>query len=299
MSVTRSAPAKLNLRLRVLGREESGYHAVETLMLRLALADRITVEPGPPGIRLVVSGSDALPEGPENLCWRAADLVHRELDVAPAVVIRLEKRIPVAAGLGGGSMDAAAVLAALVELLDRDPGTESLTRVAGRLGSDVPFGLCPGGMALGWERGRRLMPLPSPPARPVLIAQPPFGIHAAEAYGWLAHDRERPAAESGSTAAENGAALFPRPDELTDWDVLERLAVNDLQEAVFHRHPELGVIRDALSEAGAGISMLCGSGACVAGIFEEENVLDRAARDLQPKLGIPLIRTVTLGPHAG
>lgn len=299
MSVTRSAPAKLNLRLRVLGREESGYHAVETLMLRLALADRITVEPGPPGIRVVVSGNDGLPEGPDNLCWRAADLLHQELELAPAVVIRLEKRIPVAAGLGGGSMDAAAVLAALVELLDRDLGTESLVRMAGCLGSDVPFGLCPGNMALGWERGRRLLPLPSPPARPVLIAQPPFGIPATEAYRWLAHDRDEPVADSDSKTARGGAALFPGPDELADWEALERLAANDLQEAVFRRHPELGIIRDALSEAGATVALLCGSGACVAGIFAEEEAMDRAERDLQPKLGSRLIRSATLGPPAG
>lgn len=299
MTVTRLAPAKFNLRLRVLGREESGYHSIETLMLGLALADRVSVEPGSPGIRLVVSGADGVPEGPENLCWKAADLLHRELDMAPAVMIRLEKRIPAAAGLGGGSMDAAAVLSALTELLDRDPGQERLAHVAGQIGSDVPFGLCTGGMALGWERGRRLMPLPSPPARPVLIAQPPFGVRASDAYGWLARDRERQVADTGSGWALQGATLLPEPAAMSDWSVLGTLAGNDLEAPVFRRHPELAVLRDALRDAGAGIALLCGSGACVAGIFENEEVRDRAERDLQPKVGARLIRTATLGPPAG
>ena len=299
MTVAREAPAKLNLRLKVLEREESGYHSVETLMLGLALADLVSVEPGPPGIRLLVGGADSLPEGPENLCWRAADLLHRDLELSPAVVIRLEKRIPVSAGLGGGSMDAAAVLIALTELLDRDPGPDRLARLAGDLGSDVPFGLSTREMAIGWERGRRLMPLPPPPARPVLIAQPPFGVRAADAYGWLDLDREKERKLGGPNPQQRGAVLLPEPAALTDWEVLERLAVNDLEPPVFRRHPELAVLRDALSAAGARIALLCGSGACLAGIFEDEEARDRAERDLHRRAGVRLLRTVTLGPPAG
>jgi 4-diphosphocytidyl-2-C-methyl-D-erythritol kinase len=299
VNVTREAPAKLNLRLTVLGREESGYHAVETLMLGLALSDLISVEPGPPGIRLELDGDNRVPEGPENLCWRAADLLYRDFELSPAVAIRLEKRIPVAAGLGGGSMDAAAVLFALSKMLDLDLEPGRLARLAGELGSDVPFGLCAGGMALGWERGRRLMPLPPPPARPVLIVQPPFGVSAEDAYGWLAGDRERTGARSESEPRSPGASILPEPAALADWDVLGSLAVNDLEEPVFRRHPELAVIREALSEAGAEIALLCGSGSCVAGIFEEEEVRDRAERYLQPRAGARLIRTSTLARPAG
>ncbi|MEJ2483152.1 MAG: 4-(cytidine 5'-diphospho)-2-C-methyl-D-erythritol kinase [Gemmatimonadota bacterium] len=299
MTVRREARAKLNLRLRVLGREESGYHAVETLMIGLALADLVSVERGPPGIRVVVDGENGVPEGPENLCWQAAELLYRELDLSPAVVIRLEKRIPVSAGLGGGSMDAAAVLVALTELLERDPDPDRLIGLAGALGTDVPYGLCRGGLALGWERGRRLMPLAAPPSRPVLIARPPFGIRAADSYAWLARDRAGSGPPSDSVGALPEAILIPEPAALTDWDVLGGLARNDLEGPVFRRHPELAILRDALSDAGARIALLCGSGACVAGIFESEECRDRAERALQPTVGARLIRTSTLGPPAG
>ena len=140
-AVQRLAPAKLNLRLRVMQRDETGYHGVETLLLALELSDRITLVPGGTGIRLEVDGDPGVPADSTNLCWRAADLLFRTAGIDPAVTIRLEKRIPSAAGLGGGSSDASSVLVALNEMLDLPVGEELLPQLAGELGSDVPFGL--------------------------------------------------------------------------------------------------------------------------------------------------------------
>ncbi len=293
------APAKLNLRLRIFGRGADGYHALETLYLRLDLADRIDLLAGAPGLRIEVEGDPSVPADATNLCWRAADALHRELAVEPALTIRLHKRIPSAAGLGGGSSDAAAVLRALPSFLQRSVPGDRLVRLAGMLGSDVPFGLVSREMALGWERGRRLLPLEPPPPRPVLVAVPPFGISARDAYVWLAQDRAKSGSQPPSSSSKEGAALLPAPDKLADWSVLERLAVNDLERPVFRRHPELRVIRDRLMSGGARIAILCGSGACVAGIFADPAERDRAAVELTENAGVVALSMNTGDGRAG
>jgi len=298
-TLRRFAPAKLNLRLRVLQREETGYHGVETLLLALELSDRITLTPGAPGIRLDVEGDPGVPADSTNLCWRAAESLYRATGIEPAISIQLEKRIPSAAGLGRGSSDASATLLALNELLGLPVGLEQLTQIAGDLGSDVPFGLAGSPLALGWERGRRLIPLRAPSARPVAIAVPPFGVSAGDAYRWLTADRQAAGPDSGSTPEPAGGLVLPPPDELVDWDILESLVCNDLERPVFGRHPELRIIRDALLESGASRAILCGSGSCVAGIFDASEVRDRAATELEERAGVRIIRTVTKELEAG
>ena len=298
-TVRRLAPAKLNLRLRVLQRDETGYHAVETLLLALELSDRITLLPGPAGIRLEVEGDPGVPADSSNLCWRAAESLCGAAGVDPAVTMQLEKRIPSAAGLGGGSSDAAAVLVALNEMLNLPLGREELLRIAGELGSDIPFGLVGSPLALGWERGRRLIPLQPPSARPVLIAVPPFGVSAGDAYRWLAVDRRT--ADSGSASSSDPAVglVLPPPEALAEWDGLEPLVCNDLEGPVFRRHPELRIIRDGLLELGARLAFLCGSGSCLAGIFDSEEIRDRAATELEQRAGVGAICTATKEPDQG
>ena len=298
-TVRRLAPAKLNLRLRVLQRDETGYHGVETLLLALELSDRITLVPGPAGIGLEVEGDPGVPADSSNLCWRAAESLCGAAGIDPAVTIQLEKRIPSAAGLGGGSSDAAAVLVALNEMLNLPLEREDLLRIAGELGSDVPFWLVDSPLALGWERGRRLIPLRPPSARPVLIAVPPFGVSAGDAYRWLAADRRAADPGSGSSTDSAGALVLPRPETLAEWNGLEPLVCNDLEGPVFRRHPELRIIRDGLLELGARIAFLCGSGSCVAGIFDSEEIRDRAAVELEQRAGVGVIRTATKEPDPG
>ncbi|HEX2091942.1 MAG TPA: hypothetical protein VHG28_06045, partial [Longimicrobiaceae bacterium] len=176
------APAKVNLRLRILAREETGYHALETLFCAVSLADTVEVRPGGAGIALEVRGGVDTGPPEHNLVVRAAERFYRDLGGSPALRIELTKRIPAAAGLGGGSSDAAATLRAL-NLLHGEPFARAgLLQMAIGLGSDVPFFLCGSTLALGWGRGERLLALPPLPTRPVLIAHPGVAMPTGEAF---------------------------------------------------------------------------------------------------------------------
>lgn len=280
---TLRAHAKVNPRLRVLQREEAGYHALESLFARLDLHDLVTVERGGAGIELDVTGDRVagVPDGRENLCWRAATAYGSAAGGAPPVRIALEKRIPAGSGLGGASADAAAVLRALERLSPRPLGERRLVRIAGELGSDVPFALLGVPMALGWERGRRLLPLQPPPVRPGLVALPPFGVSTRAAYGWVDDERGdgASAAEGGDpagAAGAMGAAALPGPRRLVSWEILARLAVNDFESVVFARHPELGAARLALEAAGALVARLSGSGSALFGVFADARTREAA-----------------------
>lgn len=309
-----AAPAKLNLSLRVLGRQVDGYHTIETLLLRLRLADEIDLEIGGDGIRfeLETAASQAesgvpadprrlVPAGERNLCWQAAARLFERVDRPPSLRIRLTKRIPAAAGLAGGSSDAASVLVGLNRLLGQPLSSAELLELAGALGSDVPFFTAETPYGLAWGRGQRVLRLPAPPSRPVLLLVPDFGVSAAEAYGWWSEDRD--AAEAAAAAADlvadvlpdtlaaashsateergvhpAGAGILPWPAELGRWEALSGLAGNDLAAPVERRRPSLRRARAALTAAGAEFALLCGSGSCVAGIFADEAARD-AARD--------------------
>lgn len=208
----REARAKLNLRLRVLERGEDGFHGLETLFLRLELADRVeVVASGEPGIRLDLDGEGAsadglasVPSGPENLVWRAIERFHEAAGGEPAVTVRLHKGIPAGAGLGGGSADAAAALRAMNELTGSPLSGRELLRVAGEVGADVPFLAADLPAALAWGRGGRMLPVPSAPPRPMVLAVPDVRIGAGDAYGWLDEDREAPV-EPGRAPDGGGA----------------------------------------------------------------------------------------------
>lgn len=288
-----AAPAKLNLRLRVLGRRADGFHAIETLLVRLRLADAIELETGGEGIELRVEappGYGAVPSDETNLCWRAARMLYEAIGRPPAVRIGLTKRVPVAAGLGGGSSDAAAVLVGLNRRLGEPLEPSALIGLTGRLGSDVPFFAAEAPCALAWGRGQRVLPIAPPPARPVLIVVPDVGISAAEAYGWWSEDA------TGEAAPE----ILPGPDRLASWATIERLAANDLAGPVERRRPELAAARGALEAAGATVALLCGSGSCVAGVFAEEEDRDAARATLAAGSDVdpdwPLLSTWTEGP---
>lgn len=259
--------AKVNLRLRVFGRDDSGYHAVETLLLRTDLSDVLELGPADHGISLEVTGEAAgdVPAGAQNLCHRAADAFLQAAFGSqggrPGVRMRLEKRIPAGTGLGGGSADAAGVLRLLSRMWPR-LDDRALVAIAGRLGSDVPFGLLDVPMALGWERGRRLLPLRAPRPRPGLLACPPFRVPTAEAYRWI------DAARASGPPTE-GAAVLPGPARLAEWETLGRLVANDFEAPVVARHPELGVALRTLRET-APLAAMTGSGPALFAVFDDE-----------------------------
>lgn len=262
------ASAKVNLRLRVHEKEVSGYHRIDTLFCALELADEITLDVADGrDVVLEVDGPDLGPVD-ENLAVRAARGFLNLAGTERRIDIRLRKRVPAGGGLGGGSSDAAAVLRSLDRLLPGAVDGAALRELAAALGSDVPFFLGGDPLAAGSGRGEILTPLPPLPSRPVLLALPSFPVATAAAYGWL--DEDRAAAGSASSPAGEGS----RPPG--SWPDVARQAFNDFEGPVFRRHPELRVIRDSLSDAGAAPAMLSGTGSTVFGVFADEHALGEA-----------------------
>lgn len=261
-----AAPAKVNLFLRILAREESGYHALETLFCALSMADTVQARRGAAGIRLEVEG--AVDTGPpeRNLCVRAAERFHAAIGASPAVDIHLTKRIPSAAGLGGGSSDGAATLRALNALHGEPLGDAALLRLAIELGSDVPFFLCGSALALAWSRGERLLALPPLPPRPVIVAHPGVAMPTAEAFRRIAERR-------GGGYAPDARSLGL--DRLRGWDGVEGLAENDFEAVVGEEIPFIGLATSALRQGGARIAMMAGSGSSVFGVFDSADARDR------------------------
>ncbi len=257
-----AAQAKINLRLRVLSRESSGYHQIETAFQRLDLADEVTVRTNVSG-RAVECTGDVVPDGglgpaEQNLAYRAA-LAYREAAGWPdGFAIEIVKRIPVGGGLGGGSADAGTVLRILEALAPRPMGVRVL-ELAARLGADVPFMTTEAPLAFAWGRGERMLGLTPLPRRRVQLVVPAFGIGTAEAYCWLSDSR---------SPYELTGALLPAA-ALQSWPEVADVAENDFEGPVEQRHPEIARYRKALERAGARIAMLAGSGSTVFGVFED------------------------------
>jgi 4-diphosphocytidyl-2-C-methyl-D-erythritol kinase len=278
------APAKVNLRLCILAREESGYHALETVFCALSLADTVTLTRGAPGIRLRVEGGVDTGPPEKNLAVRAAEAFHAALGEPPAIDLHLAKRIPSQAGLGGGSSDAAAVLRALDALHGRPLPPATLLQLAIGLGADVPFFLCGSPLALAWGRGERLMALPPPPPRPVLVAKPAWSMPTAAAFAEIARLR--------GGQHQPRAALLDVAD-VRGWEGIERIAVNEFEAAMGEHAPDVRALAAAMRSAGARIALLAGSGSCVFGVFETEAERDAAA-DAIAAPDLHLWRTETL-----
>jgi 4-diphosphocytidyl-2-C-methyl-D-erythritol kinase len=269
-----AAQAKVNLRLRILAREASGYHQIETLFLRLALADDLHVRVTGGGRSLDVDGDvdpRLLGAAERNLAWRAADAYSSATGWPAGFAIELTKRIPVGGGLGGGSADAGAMLRALDAIAPSPVGEAALLAIAARLGADVAFLASSSAFALAWGRGERLLDLRAPDEREVLLVLPPFAINTAEAYGWLAAERD-----TGQGAPDTDGMLDA--DTLGDWPTIARVAANDFQPVVAARHPMIESALARLRELGCAPAMMSGSGSTLFG------VLPRAARVDVPRL---------------
>jgi 4-diphosphocytidyl-2-C-methyl-D-erythritol kinase len=282
-----AAAAKVNLWLRVFGRDARGYHAIESLFQLLDLADGITVERGPPGVRLVGAPPELGPED-HNLAVRAARWFMAAARTEGGITITMDKRIPWGAGLGGGSSDAAATLTALNRLFDDPLTAGDLLEIGSGLGSDVPFFLSGAALALGWGRGERLLPLPSLPARPALIVPPPSPVGTADAYAWL--DKDRGAADTGERAA-----VIP-PSSLGAWEEVRRLAHNDFEPAVAARLPEIGHWLDRLRTTAAFLVTLAGSGGAIVALYQTDAQRDVAWQALGGNPAIVRCETLAHAP---
>lgn len=263
------AHAKVNLDLRVLGVREDGYHELRTVFQSIELHDVLTCVPRP-GPFALESQNTAIPLDGSNLVWKAAAGLWTALGLAgePAdLVVTIDKTVPMAAGLGGGSADAAAALVAFARLWGGAPMT-LLRDVAAGIGSDVPFFLS-GGTALGLGRGEEIYPLVDLPIHWVVIVRPPFGVSTAEAYAW--HDEDRAAGLKETREPQ----MLPVP-----WPSRAAQMVNDLEPPVVRRHPEITEIKAALKGAGAVAASMSGSGSAVFGLFRSRAAASRALAPL-------------------
>jgi 4-diphosphocytidyl-2-C-methyl-D-erythritol kinase len=279
--LTVPAFAKINLTLRVLGVRDDGYHAVRTVLQSLARHDTLTFRAARGAFRIECD-APGCPIDRTNLVWRAADLVWLAAGRAGRprdVVVHIEKRIPLEAGLGGGSSNAAAAIRALVALWRLDLTREQLHSIAAGLGADVPFFL-EGGTALGLDRGDLVFPLIDQPAVWVTLALPPFGVSTKEAYGWF--DEDDPSTSSVPRAASGPSRGAPgRPRTRFDaWSLPLAEWGNDLEAPVTRRHPEIGAMTGGLRKAGAVHAAMSGSGSAVYGLFRTFDGARTAARGL-------------------
>jgi len=296
--ITIPAPAKVNLALRILVREASGFHQLETLFLALDFADVLVVSStadrkvgGPGTVSLTVDGP---PVGPveENLVYRAAAAFLDRARIQDHVEVRLLKKIPPGAGLGGGSSDAGSTLRAIKALFPGRLGASEVLEVGHRLGSDVPFFLGPSPMAFAWGRGNRILPVKPLPPRPVILALPPLEVGTASAYSLLADSRR-------AEGWESPPMILPE-DLVGSWQAVEAFAHNDFETVIFREYPLLARIRSAMGETGPRISLLCGSGAALFALYDREDQAAEALTSLKPQFPrtrFVLTRTLTRNPE--
>ncbi len=281
-SIRLPAFAKINECLCILGRRPDGYHELRTIFQSIGLHDTLEISLVRGGAIHLDCDDPALPAGRENLVWRAVAAARRALGLRAGVRVRLEKRIPVGRGLGGGSSDAAVALMAIERLAGRRLGPQRLARIAAQLGSDVPFFLY-GGRALGLGRGEELYPLADRPKRFVVVVSPvAVAVSTRAAYGWL----RAPRLTSRLAAPKlNGFCALC-------WSGQGSSLENDFEGPVFRRHPRLARIKRALLEHGAAGAALAGSGSAVFGEFQSPAHARRAA-NLFPDDQVFITETVT------
>ena len=279
-SVRLPAFAKINLHLQVLGRRNDGYHELRTIFQTISLRDTLELAPSRiPGITLGVDVPD-LSGGPENLVYRAIEAIGSEIGFRGGIRARLQKGIPVARGLGGGSSDAASALIGMLKLTGAKIPLKKLAEIASRLGADVPFFLF-GGRALAVNRGDEIYPLTDVKGRSVLVVSPrDIAVSTKEAYQWLSVEltkRSEPPNIWGFCAL-----CWSRPGKVS----------NDFEGPVFRRYPRLEQIRDGLLQRGAAEAALAGSGSAVFGIFRNPAQARRAAREF-PEDSVFIVETLS------
>ncbi|MGH7489256.1 MAG: 4-(cytidine 5'-diphospho)-2-C-methyl-D-erythritol kinase, partial [bacterium] len=264
-------PAKINLGLWILGRRDDGYHEVDTILQTVALEDELLLEPAAKGFSLETRGIPIPGDGP-NLVEQAWDLLRQEWTGSklPGIRAHLTKRIPVGAGLGGGSSDAAGFLAGAGRLFGLDLGFDELERLAVRLGADAPF-FIRGGTARGTGRGDSLRQLC--PAEPfwALLVSPPFGISTTWAYEQV---------RKHLTAETSGATVLAVALASREWGAAANVMHNVFEDVVLPEFPSLVEMKRAIIGSGAMKAQLSGSGSTMFGVFRSHDEAMKAAKGI-------------------
>lgn len=271
--VERKAYAKINLGLDVIRRREDGYHEVKMIMQTVDIWDRLTFTgKSEAGIELSVGGVD-LPVGEDNLIYKAARLVLAQAGIDAGVAISLQKNIPIAAGMAGGSTDAAAVFHGLNELFSLSMSMEDMMRLGVKIGADVPYCIM-GGTALSEGIGEILTPLPAPPECILVIAKPDINVSTKFVYENLHADRltEHPDIDGMAEAIRQGSL-----------DGITRRMGNVLETVTVREYPVIDKIKCLMKADGAVNALMSGSGPTVFGIFTDRDCALRAAEQIRIK----------------
>lgn len=257
-----NAPAKINLHLAVTNKRDDGFHDIETVMMKISLYDRLHLKLTDAGLRISCTGGD-VPHDESNLACKAAAAFLASTDISQGVEIKLEKNIPVAAGLGGGSSDAAAVLHGLNKLHGNPLSTEELIEIARLIGSDIPFCVSEFDLAFGSGKGDRLTELKIADKFWVVLVNPGFSVSTKWVYENFALTSRGNPYILGRTF-ENGNALKKiDKDEIFNF-------FNDLEAVTLKRYPEIKRIKEDFVQAGAFSAQMTGSGPTVYGLFTNE-----------------------------
>jgi 4-diphosphocytidyl-2-C-methyl-D-erythritol kinase len=274
------APAKINLRLRVVGRRLDGYHLIDTILLPVSLYDEINIDQrwkiGKTTRRNYLSvtcDNPSVPEGKKNLAYKAASMLLDEQDIDYSVRIHIRKRIPVGAGLGGGSTDAAATLIGLNRLFRLGDTSAQLEKLALTLGADVPF-FIRGVPARARGIGERLTPLHRVPRLWLIILYPNLPVATAWVYNKLHAKLTKAIVNTSINLALGSPARF------------RKLLVNDLETVTMGRYPRIGLLKEELLEQGAVGALMSGSGSSVFGVFPSRRSAEQAFRRLRKEKGV-------------
>jgi len=264
------APAKINLSLDVLGKREDGYHEVEMVMTTVDLADRLEISHKEENSISILSHNRFVPDDERNLAYKAAKLLKEKFHIQTGVNIKIEKNIPVAAGLAGGSSDAAAALKGLNELWNLGLSVEELAKLGAEIGSDVSFCVY-GGTALAKGRGEKIQPLPAPPKCWVILAKPSIGVSTSDVYGRLdVSNIEHPNTGKMIEAIQNG-----------NYEQMCANLGNVLESVTLEMHPEVKQIKEYMKRFGADAVLMSGSGPTVFGLVRYDSRLQRIYNGLR------------------
>jgi 4-diphosphocytidyl-2-C-methyl-D-erythritol kinase len=284
------AYAKLNLYLDVVGKRSDGYHDIKTVFQSISLHDMLRLIPNPAEVE-VVTAHPNMPSQKQNLAYKAAVVFQQETETYRGVSIVLEKNIPIGAGLGGGSADAAATLAGLNLLWGTNLDEEVLLRMAARVGSDVPFCLM-GGRAAGSGRGEKLTKLPMGAPLWFVIATPPFSVSTADVY------RNLNAPASGPEREKEVSEKFRQVLECLHAGNLKDVLCSVMEQVVLKRYPELKELKRDLQRAGCSAAVMSGSGPTIYGLVssqDEGTVIVERLRQTRPDHFVALAYTSSSG----
>ena len=264
------APAKINLTLDVLYKRPDNYHEVEMIMTTVDLADRIGLEPRADGQIKIISTDRFVPNDERNFAYQAAKLLKDTYGITEGVSIKIDKEIPIAAGLAGGSSDAAATLRGLNEMWNLNLTMDELAEHGAKIGSDVSFCIY-GGTALATGRGEKIKELPAPPTCWVVLAKPKIGVSTADVYGGLKLEGiEHPNTKQMIEAIET-----------QDYELLCKSLGNVLETVTFKLHPEVITIKEQMQRFGADAVLMSGSGPTVFGLVDSETRATRIYNGLR------------------